>query len=114
MGDDVDGNISMKRDGHVVGRLYLTAKGKAASRKTSKTDRRFTMIGLTSLNSQPVMCIMIIQGVEENRAVEAAIDISVQPDGNPSDAYFFLKNNGPGNISLEEQSTTLEVKMSPT
>ena len=44
--------------GHVGGRLYLTAKQKTASRKASKVDRRFTLIGLTSLNGQPVMCIM--------------------------------------------------------
>ena len=96
VGDEVGGNISMKGDGHVGGRLYLTAKGKTASRKASKADRRFTLIGLTSLNGQPVMCIVIIQGAKENRAVEVGIDISVQPDGNPSDADFFLKNAGPG------------------
>ena len=74
----------MKGDGHVGGRLYPTAKGKTASRKVSKVDRRFTLIELTSLNGQPVMCIVIIQGMKENRVVEVGIDISVQPDGNPS------------------------------
>ena len=43
------------------------------------------------------MCIVIIQTVNKaNPAVEVCIDISVQPDGNPSDADFFLKNAGPG------------------
>ena len=41
------------------------------------------------------MCIVIIQGVKENQAVEVSINISVQSDGNPSDADFFLKNAGP-------------------
>ncbi len=95
MGDEVGGNISMKGDGHVGGRLYLTAKGQTVSRKASKVDRRFTLIGLTSLNGQPVMCIVIIYGNKPNRAVEVDIDISVQPDGDPNDVDFFLKNAGP-------------------
>lgn len=80
VGDEVGGNISIKGDGNVGGRLYLTAKGKTASRKASKADRRFTLIGLTLLNGQPIMCIVIIQGIKPNRAVEVGIDISVQPD----------------------------------
>ena len=96
VGDDVGRKISMKGDGHVGRRLYLTAKGKTESRKNSKADRKFILIGLTSINGQPVICILIIQCVEENRAVEVTIDISVQPDGNPSDADFFLKNAGTG------------------
>ena len=69
--DEVGGNILMKGDGHVGGRLYLTANGKTASRKASKADRRLTLIGLTSLNGQPVMCIVIIQGsIRPNRAIK--------------------------------------------
>ena len=67
----------MSGDGHVGGRLYLTAKGKTTSRKASKANRRFTLIGLTSLNGQLVMCIVILQSVKVNRAVEVGLDISV-------------------------------------
>ena len=35
VGDEAGGNISMKGDGHVGGRLYLKAKGKNALRKAS-------------------------------------------------------------------------------
>ena len=42
------------------------------------------------------MCIEIFQGVKENQAVKIGIDISLQPDGNRSDADFFPKNAGHG------------------
>ena len=96
VGDEVGGNISMKGDGHAGGRLYLAAKGRVAYRKYCKADRKFTLIGLTSLTGQPVMCIVIIQGTIHNRAAEIGIDVTVQPNGNPTDADFFMKNSGPG------------------
>ena len=96
VGDEVGGNISMKGDGHAGGRLYLAAKGRVAYRKYCKADRKFTLIGLTSLTGQPVMCIVIIQGTMHNRAAEVGIDVTVQPNGNPTDADFFIKNSGPG------------------
>ena len=95
-GDEVGGNISMKGDGHIEGRLYLIEKGKTASRKANKADRRFTLIWLTSLNGCPIMCIFITQGIRPNRAFEVGINISIQPDGDPNDADFFLKNASQG------------------
>ena len=96
VGDEVGGTISMKGDGHVGGRLHVTAKGKTVSRNTSKADRRFTLIGFILVNGRPVTCIVIIESVKEYPAVEVCIDIFVQPDGNPSDVDFFLKNTRPG------------------
>ncbi len=64
--------------------------------KISKANRRFSLIGLTPLNGQLGMCIVIIQGIRHSRAVEVGIDISVQPDGDTKFADFFLKNAGPG------------------
>ena len=96
VGDEVGGNISMKGDGHAGGRLYLAPKGRVAYRKFCKADRKFTLIGLTSLDGQPVMCIVIIQGSQVNRSAEVGIDISIEPEGDPEDPDFFLKNSGPG------------------
>ena len=62
VGDKVGENISMKGDGRAEGRLYLAAKGRVVYRKYCKADRKFTLIGLTSLSGQPVMCIVIIKG----------------------------------------------------
>ena len=54
------------------------------------------MIGLTSLDGKPVMCVLIIQGKDPNLSVETRIDVTIKPDGNPDDMNFFFKNNGPG------------------
>ena len=96
VGDEVGGNISIKGDGHVEGRLYLAPKGRVAYRKVCKADRKFTLIGLTSLDGQPVMCIVIIHGTQINCSAEVGIDISIEPEGDPEDPDFFLKNSGPG------------------
>ena len=77
VGDEVGGNISMKGDGHAGGRLYLAPKGRVAYRKFCKADRKFTLIGLTSLDGQPVMCIVIIQGTQVNCSAEVGIGISI-------------------------------------
>ena len=42
------------------------------------------------------MCIFITQGIRPNRAFEVGINISIQPDGDPNDADFFLKNASQG------------------
>ena len=98
--DEVCGNISMKGDGHNRRRAYLTVKVKTASRKASKADIRFILIGSISFNVQSAMFIVIIQGMKENQAIEVSIDISIQPDGNPSDTDAFLKNARHGKYFL--------------
>ena len=54
------------------------------------------MIGLTALTGVPVMCIIIIEGKRPNGSIEAGIDITIKPEGGPSDHDFILKNSGPG------------------
>ena len=95
-GDEVGGNISMKGDGHNGGELLLTERGKVPQRKASTRNRKFTMIGLTSFSGEPVMCVLIIEGKVPNGAIEAGIDIEVQPEGQPSDEDFIIKNSGKG------------------
>ena len=60
------------------------------------------------------MCVVIIQGGKKSQAVEVGIDISVQPDGNPSDAHFFLKNAGPGKYLPGEPVCHFRGKCVPT
>jgi len=97
VGDEVGGNISMKGDGHVGGRLLLTSPESIAYDRVSVSEKRFTLIGLTALDGSPVMCILIIQGKRKDLAVETGIDIRVTPDGdaNDGDTYFFT-NSGLG------------------
>ena len=54
VGDEVNGNISMKGDGHAAGRLLLGAPGSVAYDRLSVTEKRITMIGLTALDGSSV------------------------------------------------------------
>ncbi len=42
------------------------------------------------------MCVLIIEGKLPNGAIEAGIDIQVQPNGQTTDSDFILKNSGKG------------------
>ena len=80
-GDEVGGNLSMKGDGNEGGKLLLGERGCVAQEKASTRSRKFTMIGFTALTSDPVMCLLIFEWKKPNGAIEAGIDITVQPDG---------------------------------
>ena len=73
--DEVGGNISMKGDGNVGGKLFLTSPDSVAYDRVSVSEKRFTIIGLTALDSAPVMCILIIQGKTKDLSVETGINI---------------------------------------
>ena len=97
VGDEVGGNISMRGDDHVGGRLFLSAPNSVAYDRVSVSEKRFTLIGLTALDGTPVMCILIIQGKQKDLSVETGIDITVVPEGDPKDGdTYFFNNSGPG------------------
>ena len=86
----------MKGEGHCGNQKFLTGSGTVPYRKVSATEKRFTMIGLTALDGQPVMCILIIRGKRPHLDVETVIDITIEPEGDASDVNFFFKNSGVG------------------
>ena len=96
-GDEVGGNLSMKGDGHVGGQLLLTAPGSVPQQKSSAKNRKFTLIGLTALTGEPVMCIIILEGKNPNASIEAGVDITVDPVGDSNGDSFLFDNSGPGN-----------------
>ena len=61
-------------------------------------DKHFTMLGFTALDGNPVLCLIIIAGVQEKFEVECGIDIDATPEGDPSDDDYFQKNRGKGNL----------------
>ena len=69
--------------------------GTVACEKFYKADKKFTIIGLTSLNNQPMICIVIIYDTKYNKSAEIGIDILIDPKGNPENSDFFVKNSGP-------------------
>ena len=49
----------MKYDGHIGGTNFLTTKGTHANIKISHKNGRFTVIGLTVVSGDAVMCIIL-------------------------------------------------------
>ena len=114
VGDEVGGNISMKGDGHVGGQKLCTEQGTIPYRKASHTEKKFTMIGLTSLDGNPVMCVLIIQGKYPDLSVETRIDVTINPDRNTEDVDFFFNNNGEGKYFPGGPVCTYRGKKIPT
>ena len=62
IGDEVGNNISMKGDVNAGGKILCTKQGTSPYEKASSTDKKFTKIGLSVLDGNHVMCLLIFQG----------------------------------------------------
>ena len=60
----------------------------------SHNDHHFTVLGFTALDGSPVLCMVIIAGVQQKYEVETGLDIEAEMVGHPSDKDFFQKNRG--------------------
>ena len=86
----------MKGDGHHGGMLLLAEKFTSVQQKTSTMNRKFTTIEVTSFTGEAVMCVLIIEGKLTYGAIEAGVDVQVQPNGKSTDSDFILKNSVKG------------------
>ena len=93
--DEVGGNTSQKGDGHIGGELLICAKGMEPQKKINVKDKHFTLLGLTALNGDPVMCVIIFAGKREQAVVETGMDVFAEEEGEVSDEDFLNKNSGP-------------------
>ena len=64
--DEVGGNINQKGDGNKGGEKYITGKGMVPQLKSNAKDKHYTVLGLTALSGDPVMCVVIFAGTREN------------------------------------------------
>ena len=64
VGDEVEGNLTKKGNCHAGGQKFLTGTRTVPYRKTSSSEKKFTMIDLTALDGSPAMCILIIMRKE--------------------------------------------------
>ena len=94
--DEVGGNTLQKGDGLVGGELLLTEPGQVAQRTISTKNKNYTLLGLTLLTGQPLMCVLIMAGDTPKTEVETGIDIFVGQIGAPSDPDYVFKNTGDG------------------
>ena len=69
-------------------------------KKVSTKDKLFTLLPLTLLSGEPLMCILIISGVRYNTLLEMWLDGSADMVGNVLDVDFIQKNSCAGkNVS---------------
>jgi len=92
--DEVGGNINMKGDGHIRGEMYLTEVGVIGQQNSSRNNKHFTLCGLTLLNGEPLMCVVILAGIRDNKLVELGINPRVEEVGNVSNDGYSIKNLG--------------------
>ena len=103
--DETGGDTSMMKDGAAGGEKYIGRKGQAVKRPAGKKAKKYTTIGLTGLDGNAAMCIVIFSGVERNLLMESGVDTSLFGDGKDLDLdsvqdnlEFFRKNYGEGKI----------------
>ena len=92
--DEVGGNTSQKGDGHIGGELLVCGKGMVPQKRVNIKDKHFTLLGLTSLNGDAVMCVIIFAGKREQAVVETGMDVFAPEEGDVRDEDFFKKNSG--------------------
>ena len=120
--DEVGSDLNMLNDGFIGGKKFLSRKGDTAKICATKKSRRFTVLGVTNLAGDPVMCVIIYEGKERNVFVESGIDpmhplynhfddCSVDEDNN---FEFFENNYGKGRLFPGGHVCEIEGKKIPT
>ena len=72
--DEVGGDMNMLQDGAQGGTKYISREGECPRLNSSKKSKRLTVLGVTALTGQPVMCVIIFEGKERNVLLESGID----------------------------------------
>ena len=83
-------------DGQVGGELQMCERGTVSQQKINIKDKHYTVLVLTTLAGNPVMCIVIFAGETPCTLVETGLDLKAETEGNPDNADLFFKNSGPG------------------
>lgn len=103
--DEIGGDTNMVNDSAAAGVSYVGRKGDEIRSIAGKKGKRYTTIGLTALNGEPVMCIVIFAGSEWNLHMETGIDTALASsehnadlDADEDDVEYFKKHYGEGNL----------------
>ena len=72
--DEVGCNTSQECDNSVGGELFLTGKYDQPYRSVSTRHSHFTVLGVTALSGEPVLCVVIITGKKTKLSVASRID----------------------------------------
>lgn len=95
----------MVNDSAAGGVSYVGRKGTEIRSVAGKKGKRYTTIGLTALNGDPVMCVVIFAGKERNLHMETGIDTDLASsqdnadiNADLNDLEYFKKHYGEGNM----------------
>ena len=99
--DEVGNNIDMTGDGHHGGEMYVLLVDKGPPKiKISTKNKHWTTLGLTAMNGDPVMCVIIFANKKRQVYNELGLDCSVNLDGDIDDFEtihdYIIHNSGPG------------------
>ena len=70
-----------------------------SAEKINTKDKHFTLLGLTALNGDAVMCVIIFAGKREQAVVEKGMDGFAPEEGDVRDEDYFKRNSGPNKKS---------------
>jgi hypothetical protein len=95
--DEVGCNTSQLNDGHVGGTRFVVGKSCEARQLSTKKDKHSTCLGLTLLNGDALMCVVIVEGKQHNLLVESGLDTEVEEfptTEDESEHEHFINNMG--------------------
>lgn len=64
----------MLNDGHQGGTKYICHRGETPKINATKKSKKITVLGLTNLRGEAIMCVIIIKGKERNVFIESGVD----------------------------------------
>ena len=72
--DEVGCDISQEHDKSKGGQLYMCGKSEEPYQSIATKAKHFTCLGLTLLNGDALMCVIIIQGKKRDVLIESGVD----------------------------------------
>ena len=73
--DEAGADNSMVQDCSFTGRKFVGARNQEVRYNVTKKSKRYTVIPLLALTGEAVMCVIIIDGTDQNAFLEAGVDI---------------------------------------
>ena len=80
-GDEVGGNSSQKDDSYIAGTLYVCERNFTLQSKTSNKEKRFTLMGVTTLLGKPLTWCVIFKSIKCFSETETRIDFTINSCG---------------------------------
>eukprot|EP00978_Attheya_sp_CCMP212_P026409 scaffold86813_cov51-Attheya_sp.AAC.1 len=94
--DEVGGDTSQKGDDHDGGVKFLTAPDTIPTTGTADNANHFTTMCFAAGDGKPVMCVVIMTGVQQKTVHEIGIDMLADCEGTVDDPDYYENNIGPG------------------